>query len=273
MNYKTIYYHLIRKENEDALRDLMQNQEVMKDFEVERMEIHRQDGFPYILLYINADRIVAAQYIGLFLDITPLLPDYSEEWYYLPVVAICENYGEDINQFINKEISIQHELFHIADILTLIEQRPDYPRRVLMYAMNNIKDDTFLVESIDLEIFKIFYIEPRALTYDYNNGEHRVLSPLGRYIVYYDCSTCKEYIQMKLLEYLDFLEGFYIEKFSRKEFIRQEIQKAVNTYGREVFGETPHDTLNKVKRGYAEKILFAMLKRQFTIVNSDDPRL
>ena len=74
-------------------------------------------------------------------------------------------------KLINRELSILHETAQIKDILDLIEKQPDYPETVHKYNMNN--DDLSLQDlekSIDFEISKLFYLEPRALSMDFANG-------------------------------------------------------------------------------------------------------
>jgi len=54
--------------------------------------------------------------LGLFVKITSIIPNYKKSFYYLPVIVMCNDYDDRIKGFINKELSIEHEVQHIKDV-------------------------------------------------------------------------------------------------------------------------------------------------------------
>ncbi len=265
MTHKELYYHLLREENLAALQLLMQEQNILTSFNVKKMELLRQGNFPYLLFSVEIEEVYAAQYLGLFLDIKPIHPQYEREWYYLPIVAFCETYDERIMRLINKSNSIAHELLHLKDLLAWIEEEPSFPDRVRQFSLNNVKDADRLHESIDLEIQKIFRLEPKALQNDFERGEKSILSPspFGKHTIKYECQSSEEYVQAQLSDYIETFQNAYVEKFNCPRLVQAEVRQAVERYGVKLFGDEPYEKYREAARVSSKKIVDALLNRQF----------
>ena len=266
MTHKEIYFYLVKKENEDSLRELFIEEGIFEDFKVTDMEIHTKAGFPYILLLVKPKEIFAAMFIGVFVDIKPMLPDYPDEWYYLPFIQYCPTYPKKYQAYIDRELSIIHEITHIKDILALIEKNPGYVDTVSKYTMFN-EDLTLedLEKSIDFEISKIFYLEPKALAGDYASGETVIYSDMMGEIKGYPCQTVEEYVQLKIIHYKNKIKDIYAEKFpGQYQGINELINEAINKYGKEVFGDPAYPNMHERERAH-------LMNRMVTFLMSRKP--
>jgi len=261
VKHRDIYLELLQSTNLDKVKLLLQREGVYEQFDITSVDLITEKPLPYLLFSVNADEIFAAKWVGLFMDIKSVIPDYVSQWYYLPAIAFCENYPESIQSLINKDVSLHHEYLHLSDLLDLIERNPDYPQRVFNFSLQSVEKLEDLNESIDLEIFKLFYLEPQAFTYDFSQGENTIyINFLGR-IVEYKCDTLNEYIQMKMYDYLGDLESAYVEKFpAHSEQVKAEIQKGIQQYGQPAFGEHPFQAWQDLKSNYVNRVLKSAIK-------------
>ncbi|UCH95531.1 MAG: hypothetical protein JSV88_01425 [Candidatus Aminicenantes bacterium] len=261
MTHKEIYYHLVKKENANGLGQLLEKQGIFEKFKVERLEIQSQNDFPYILVQVRSKDLYAAMFIGIFTDIRPLFPNYPDEFYYLPLIFFCPYYPEKFQKLINREFSIRHEVLHIKDILDLVEQEPGYLTKVRQYNVNNEDlqlDD--LEKSMDLEIFKVFYLEPRALAQDFANGENTLYMELGEKILQYHCQTSEEYVQLKINDYITKIRILYLQKFPAKKFrIENGLKNFTNKYGKDIYGEDAYDNMLHLGSVHLKKLMSSFL--------------
>ena len=259
LSYQEIYLKLLDSQQFERLEKLMEEQNVYGSLRVTESLLERKDGFPYILLRIETDQVFAAQMVGLLLQIHHILPEYTDH-YYLPVITMANGYDPQIKNLINQDNSITHELIHIKDILSLIDKDPSYLQRITLYNLNKLESSECLSESIDIEVFKIFYLEPQAFENDFNHGEKTIRTVFLGKLMEYECETKQEYIEMQISDYLGNLSGAYKNKFPNdKELIENQIASSVIKYGEDVFGTTPLEKLKKVRKAYPPKMLSSML--------------
>jgi hypothetical protein len=254
--YEEIYRYLLKPKQFKQIRLLMKEQNLFEYMNVQDVSLKNKD-FPYVLFTIETDQIFAAQMVGLYLEIEELVPEYTG-LFYLPIIAVAQNYDSEINRLINIENSVAHELIHIKDILSLIDKDPSYIERSGNYGMNTVKDAEDLRESIDLEIFKIFYLEPQAFRSDFSKGERMIRTMLLGKILEYECETETEYIEMQLCDYFGNLSEIYKEKFPNEgDTIKKYIDASVVKYGKAVFGESPLERVEEIRKSYPSKMLRA----------------
>jgi hypothetical protein len=276
-NYQEIYLKLLSLKQFDRLEKLMKEQNVHDSLRVSKSSLETKEGFPYILLKIESDQVFAAQMIGLSLQIHELLPEYTDD-YYLPVIAIHEyrddllamanGYNSTINNLIDQENAIKHELIHIKDILSLINKDPSYLKRIMLYSIHKIESSQYLPESVDIEVFKIFYLEPQALGNDFNQGEKTIRIVLLGELMEYNCKTSEEYIEMLISDYLEDLSMDYKKKFPNDtEFITNQMDVSIIKYGKEVFGKNPLERLKKIGEEYSSKMLSGFIEKTKRLQN------
>jgi len=261
MTHKEIYYHLVKEENAHSLGELFKKKGILRQFNARKLEIHSENDFPYILLLVKSKEIFAAMFIGIFVDIRTLLSTYANEWYYLPLILFCPHYSRKFQELINRELSISHETTHIKDILDLIEKQPDYPETVHKYNMNN--DDLSLADlekSIDFEISKLFYLEPRALSMDFANGETVIYDDMLGKILSYPCESAEEYVQLKIIDYKNKIKKIYGNKFPEKYHqIEELLIDAINKYGKAVYGDPAYPHMHEHEGAYLLNRMAAFL--------------
>lgn len=263
-NYEEIYHYLLKPDHFEQLQVLMKEQNIYGSLNVKDAFLENKEGFPYILLKIETEQIFAAQMVGVLLKIDSLLPEYIDE-YYFPVIAIARNYDSEINHLINQEYSVTHELLHIKDILSLIENDPSYISRLGKYGINMLESVEDLQESIDFEVSKIFYLEPQAFRSDFSNGEKILRTMFFGKILEYECETEQEYVEMQMSSYLGNLSEAYKDKFPDEDTaIKNHIDASAVKYGKDVFGEAPLEKLTELRKKYSLKMMlgaFGMRQR------------
>lgn len=270
MEHAELYYRIVKEQNYDELYPLMSEQLDSIEYKVVKLKILREKGFPYIYCQIKTDEVFSAQMIGFFVEIGSMIPYYKEPYYYLPVVVFCEDYDDRINKFIDKKLSIKHEVQHIKDMIELIKQYPDYPEKSHKYGMNSIIEVEYLSKSIDLEIFKLFYIEPPAMRIDFHKGEKSILISFddeAKKVVRYDCDSVDEYVGINIHSYIMRIRRHYKDKFENDEetskIIDHEIDMALTCYGKDVFGQDPIKGLDELKKRSSPRLLLSMLRGHF----------
>ncbi|MCP4137727.1 MAG: hypothetical protein GY754_42580 [bacterium] len=261
MNYEQLYYSIVKEENKETIIKILEEQRIIEQFEVQRVEIHSRNDFPYILFVLDTASGHAAQYLGLFVDIKPILPEYNKEWFYLPVICLWENLPNTIKDFVNIDNTIEHELLHVRSFLKIIQDDPAYPELTFKYGMNSNFPEEDLEKSISLVLEKLFIVEPPALTNDFEKGESFILDQfLGR-ILQFKCETLEEYLQIKMKDYLSGYENQYKRRFPEaREKIKNLFEKYTAKYGKDILGEDPIKQLQQLRDSYAEKLLDSSLK-------------
>lgn len=241
----------------DKIINLFKENECWESFQIKQLQIIEETPYPYILLELDIVGEFAAQFLGLFLDIHKYFLWHDAENFYLPAIAYPHEYHRGIKQYVNKEVSIAHELLHLRDIIESIENEPGYLEKVYRYGFENVEDTSDLEESIAFEVGKIFRIEPKALANDFKNGEKMIFEPffLGM-VMKYKCSTEDEYIRLSMCNYIVDLQEMYCEKFGEAEDkIKEYFMNSVNRHGREIFGENPYERVLEIKGGTRDRML------------------
>jgi len=270
MEHAELYYSIVKEGNLDQLHSIVSEQLDGIGYKVVKIEICRKNDFRYISCQIKTEEVFSAQMIGFFVEITSIIPGYEKPYYYLPVVVFCCDYDDRIMGFIDRELSLEHELLHIKDMLELIKQYPDYPEKSYRYGINSITDVKDLSKSIDLEMFKIFFVEPPAMRCDFDKGEFCILIPFddkAEKVIRYECDSRDEYVGISIDSYLMRIRRNYKVKFENNEeaskMVDEEIDRALTCYGTGVFGRDPINGLTELRKKTAIKLLIAILKGHF----------
>ena len=242
MKNKEIYHKIVSQNNFDELKIILEKEFSSIGYDLLGFEILYDKDFPYIYCSVDTEELFAAMMIGLLIDIRHLIPEYKKKIYYLPVAAFCETYPDKVSQYVNKKNSINHELLHVKDILNLIEEDPEYPEKISKFGKQGTIKIKDLPTSIDLEIFKIFYIEPQAIKLDYDAGENYILLPLKNGEIYrHICDDVQQVMMVKMASELSRVEKIYLNKFSNtptaEETISTEFKKAISKYGGNIFDD------------------------------------
>ncbi|UZW16042.1 hypothetical protein OSC52_09575 [Clostridium pasteurianum] len=259
MTHKNIYFKIVKEKNIQLLNKIFKEQGLIEYHHIDNIQFMCKNDFPYILITENNtgrnNIVYAAKYIGLFLNLQKIIVDYKQ-LYYLPVIAIPAEYDKYIEKYVEKHLAIEHELIHVKDILQIIDTDDKYLSNVYNYALSNIKSVENIEKSIDFEIYKIFKLEPRALSSDYKGGLCMIYSDFIFGIAKYKCTSLEEYLQMEIYNYLSNLKSTYIEKFeNNKKIIENIFKEKINKYGNEIYGENPYAEYKKVKDEFIHKLL------------------
>jgi len=263
LNYKETYIGIVDEKNIDKIRNIFEKEGIFKYFAVQRIMIQQKKDFPFILMYVKPDMIpFAARMTGLFLDDVSNITGYEGQ-FYLPVICLHEFLPEKIAVLINVELSIEHELIHIRQIFELISIDSTYLHRVKKYGMENIKDINQIPDSIDLEVFKLFYLEPEAMKFDFDHGEITIRTQFMGKIMEYDCASVEEYTQMKIADYIDNFKEVYHKKFSDYPYEKlvSFFDESIKKYSGTVLGLDPIATLKKLDDSYPNKMLNGTLMK------------
>ena len=182
---------------------------------------------------------------------------YCYDSFYLPVIVKPRHISELAKKYFSEEVSIGHELMHVSDILRWAgEDPPAYIENVLNFGVESVSEDT-LEKSVDFEIRKIFKLEPQAIGHDFDNGEDMIVEPfLFEIFLNYQCPKKKEFIRMKIADYVNELKRMYEKKFRRKEDeIERFFEESVGKYGKNVFGPSPYQSLLKKREERKVKMM------------------
>ena len=97
MDHETRYYQLVTEENNDALYRLISKPLQAIGYQTVAINVLTEGGFPYVDCRVRTEEVFCAQMIGFFVDLMSLFPDYTQPYYYLPAVVVCEGYDDRIN--------------------------------------------------------------------------------------------------------------------------------------------------------------------------------
>lgn len=254
VDHRSVYETLLSAGNERALARLLEEQGVLSLLRARSVEVRRDRPLPYVLLMIDADRGVFAQCTCVFVDVGGVVPQHAAVPYFLPMVALAEQgAGEETGR---AAAALEHELLHLSDTLALIERDPDYPRRVFAYGIHNTTDPALLAESVDVEVFKLFALEPQAFALDYANGETALEIPfLGR-VVRVACDSLEEFVHHRVAEYVKSLEREICEIHpGERPRVHAEIERAVERHGLSLFGPSAYRRVSEIHASTLPKML------------------
>jgi hypothetical protein len=257
-----IYQRIVTEGNRPILTTLLKESGYWKHFHALEMSFCSGET-PYFLLTLGdskafADGDLAYATLGIVLDredLEPLgLPGSAP--FYLPLVTRPVDLPKGMPGLPSEELSLAHELIHVRDLLRWCQEDPNYPERTLRDCFTAVTRAN-LADSIDFETLRIFRLEPPAMRHDYDAGEHIILTPMIFAIVFYECESRSEYLELNISSYLRRLRQQYHQKFpADRDFIELEFTRRIELYGQEVFGATPvlrvaeleADTLDRIIR-------------------------
>jgi hypothetical protein len=253
MNHRSVYERLLSPENEAALLRVLQEQGVISLVRANHATVRRDHSPPYVLLTVEAEQGVSAHCTCVFLNVGDIVPEQGSVPYYLPVVAIAQLIHADEDR---SAIILAHELLHLDDTLALVERDPSYPQRVMDFGMNNTQDPALLDQTIDLEVFKLFSLEPQAFALDYAHGDTALEIPfLGR-MIRVVCFSSEEYVHHRMAEYVSGFEQQLSEMHpTQRERIHAEFERAVNKYGQTLLGPSPYARVEEINAAIVTKML------------------
>lgn len=270
MEHATLYTQLVTEEHHDQLLPMIVEQLDSIGYALVHFAIQRTTGFPYICCRIKTTEVFSAQMIGFFVDIRSLLPAYAKSLYYLPVIVFPDEHDARFSQFIDRQRSLEHEIHHIQTMLDLIRQDPNYPEKSYRYGMNSALAVKDLPMSIDLEIFKLFYLEPPAMRADFAKGERFILMPFdaeARTVLRYDCDSVDEYVGLNIKSYVANIKAAYKARFENDDkiatLIDREVDRALARHGQDLFGPNPLAGLTELEKRVAPKFFLAIARKQF----------
>lgn len=252
MKHREIYTALLSPALRGRLLATLEEEGILKLLKARALEVVDAAPLPYVRLAITAgEGGLVAHCTGVWFDVRPLVGPEGQDDYYLPVLGVAEG---------ATAATISHELLHLHDMLALLERDPSYSERALKLGINGLEEPELIEESVELEVFKIFAMEPQAYRLEFAMGETwidigQVGGPLR-----YDCASAEELVTMRLASYVDTLEHRYLALFPGHEArIRKAIRRSVNRHGREVFGARADDRIRSVNAQTSLKILMQTL--------------
>lgn len=253
MDHRSVYERLLSPENEPGLLRLLEEQGVFSLVKATSAVVRRDHTPPYVLMSVNADSGVSAHCTCAFVQVGSLVPEQGETPYYLPLLAVAQHVDPSTKQGAGV---LAHELRHLQDTLALVERDPSHAQRVADFGMNNTKDPAHLPQSIDLEVFKLFALEPQAFALDYAHGDTALEIPfLGRGIRV-TCDSSEEYVHHRMAEYVSGFEREFCEMHpTRKEQIQAEFEKAVDKYGQTLLGPSAYARVQEINGSLVSKML------------------
>jgi hypothetical protein len=268
ITHRKIYQQFVNQENLTKLRQILDENLGDMGYELCKFDVLMDDDLPYIFCTIKSEEIFCAQMIGLIIDSDELEPKYTRPVYYLPAILMRNDFQEDTDGLLKKDRILQHELRHVHDILSYIEKYPDFPENYRKFGMSGDVSIEDLPKSMDMELSKLFFLEPAASKLDYNNGETYILINLddtfnGK-LGCYHCRDINEYVGLQMKSNLYRIRMRYQMKYPNdkmaSKFIEQELNKALNKYGKDVFGQNPVQGLKDLEKRTSVPIMFAMAK-------------
>ncbi len=264
MNYIGAYREIVRKRNEDTLIRVFKETGHWEKLKALDLEINDEAILPYVFSNVDYGEDFTGYFssamIGITLErdcILEMCGHYCYEYFYLPVIVKPRYISKLVKKYFSEEVSIGHELMHVSDILRWVgEDPPAYIEDVLNFGVESVSEDT-LEKSVDFEIRKIFKLEPQAIGHDFDNGEDMIIEPfLFEIFLKYQCPTKKEFIKMKIANYVNELKRMYEKRFRGKENeIERFFEESVGKYGKNVFGPAPYQLFLKTREERKAKML------------------
>ena len=181
--HRKIYLQFVNKDNMTKLRRILDENLGDMGYELCKFDVLVDDDLPYIFCTIKSEEMFCAQMIGLIIDSDELEAKHTRSVYYLPAILMRNDFEEDADGLLKKDRILQHELQHVHDILSYIERYPEFPENYRKFGMSGDVSIEDLPKSMDMELSKLFILEPAASRLDYNNGETYILIPVGVKVV------------------------------------------------------------------------------------------
>ena len=263
MDYLNSYRKIVTKQHEETLLHILKDTGHWAKLRAINFTVIDDTPLPYILTTVDYQDSDMGYFAGVMIGITleqscimALDTTYSYKNFYLPLIAKPCTYPDIAKAYYSEEQAIRHELMHVADMLCWINDEPEYLDNVLLYSYEAATEET-LQDSIDFEVKKIFTLEPQALQDDYESGEDMLIEPFifGRYMKY-RCTTQQEYLEIKLSDYVSDLKDMYMKSYPQKRGdIEHFFDKSVGQHGGHIFGNSPYETLQHVRKDKIQKML------------------
>ncbi len=251
-SYTAAYHALLNSAQVADIWRQLQTTGLVERYQLQDMTLeHDEDGFPYLACrqgveYV-ASHVYAAVQLSVFLDLSPLLPSGVGKDYYLPFIVLPEYF--DRRSFGELRLVVKHEVLHVKDLLTLVDRDPSYLTRVREVAFINLEDPGRLSESIEFEVFQLFYFEPRAFSMQYAQGEHTVRVLTLFYVILHRCESEKEYLELQLSQVVVRLAAEYRDKYPLQQSeMRRHFDRSLKTHGSNIFGDRV--SLNRIEKRY-----------------------
>ncbi len=234
MTHREIYEWLLHVDRREALLAQVRLQVIGLDMlDPSEMRVAEAQPLPYVLLGERTDDPdLKASCTSLYLDLRPLAAPRPDSDFYFPLIAAADP----------DPVHIRHEVQHLHDLLDLCQRMPKYPYWARRSALGNITRASQIKESADLEVFKIFTLEPQAFRLDYEGGETTLPGPVlwGVDLTYRTASE-DEFVNLRVAGYVMQLDLRFLKKFPREgDRIRKAIRVAANRHGRDFFGPEPY---------------------------------
>jgi len=265
ISHREAYTRLLSDHCADTLIQSMKQEDVVAGLGA--LAIERRfdlEGLPFLHIRVDTEDIFGARLTGLFLTqhmVRPLVPAYRHDFFYLPTICYCDTYPPSVAELIDPEASLTHELIHLRDMLGIIEKDATFVTRLRAYGLGGLESPKQLAKSVDLEVYKIFTLEPPAFKSDFQHGDRVFRMQFLGQILTHQCTTEEEYIRCQLADYIATLEASYQEKFpDQREAIRRHIRHAVNRHGRAIFGANAHDACREEHESMMRKLIDGMLR-------------
>lgn len=190
--------------------------------------------------------------------------------------AICfmvrpQKYIDYEKYMYSMEQDYNHELLHLDDLIENFDKDPLFLSRGYNYSFNSLRragkrNIVSLAHCIDYEFDKLFRLEPKALSIDYEELDRGIIYipvPEESQLITYNSPTCKEYIQAKIVFQTTYLKSDLIafsRSFDAIEAIESVTIEAVNRYGKDIFGDNPYKLYETIA-GLFSPILYKDIKR------------
>lgn len=252
MTHREVYRWLLSPQQRDRLVRVLHEEHYVEKLCAEEVRFVEAEPEPYLSLTIRRGATFTAHSGGIYLDLARFPELEQAGWFYFPLVGLSDT---------KDAIARRHELQHLHDLLDLIERDPTYPDRSLRVHCND--ELSGLEEQIDLEVFKVFTLEPPAFRLEYALGACTIEMPFLPGLTFpYRCDSADELVATWMTEYVRQLEQRFVQRFpGERARIREVMRRAVDREGVRVFGEgafarvealredLPRRMLERVERG------------------------
>lgn len=238
--YKETYFRLIKETNLESIKQILRDHEYFDGATIDRITYAEADRLPYFLLHVDTSDYIpwgsAAMLNGTFVKIDALLPEW-EGLFYLPLLVVREITNEKVKRFADTEHIVEHELFHLRQMIDHIDKHPEYIENSYNYSVANCDADS-LKRSIRFEIGKLFSIELPAIKFDYESGERDYHFYADGWVKTVTCKSRDEFIKCNLAADIGKLQEMYLKRFpGQEELINRTVAEEANRRGKTPFGK------------------------------------
>ncbi len=233
------YFRLVTEKNLERIKKIINEHAYYTPELVKKIEYRSTGNLPYLFMHIESEEYSNNQYAmldGIFLHINEIVPQWHGV-FYLSIIILREPVNEKIKIFIDKDQDINHELYHLYQLIEYIDKKPDYIRRSMKYNVGSCSLDD-LNESIKFEVGKIFNMEIPALKSDFDMGHNDILFYDEGTITKVAINDRNEFLRYNIISYTSSLNAKYFERFpENKEEISTNFRKEINRQGKDLFGD------------------------------------